>query len=360
MKTIPSIAFCAALFFAVTAVAASPQPASAFDRGHSLQAGQDPGLAAITARCRVPPKAPGIRGGGAAVTEAPAAPALPATQAIPGVLAAGQAWKVVWAWEGNNADGPIAGDEGSILFANNDASNVMRLDPVTGLATILFDKTNTGGAVSRSKNGALFLAQRGLGSGIEQLEPKRRMFANTWQGEPLECAGGSVNDLMADARGGVYLSVSGSGVFYANPEGVLAKYEGAPNANGIILSPDEKTLYVTNGAVVVAWDVQRDGSLTGLREFAKLRGGQNGDGAAVDSQGRVYVATGSSADVFSPKGEFLGSIAGPKGMHGVAFGGKDKKTLFGIVFYGGWGTPTARNEIVAIPMLSQGYKARAK
>ncbi len=187
------------------------------------------------------------------------------------------------------------------------------------------------------------------------------MFANAFQGEPLECAGGFVNnDLMADARGGVYLAVSGAGVFYADRNGVLTKYDGAPNANGIILSPDEKTLYVTNGAVVVAWDVQKDGSLTNLREFAKLRGGQAGDGSAVDSRGRVYVATGSSADVFSPAGEFLGSIPGPKGMHGVAFAGKGKKTLFGIVFYGGWGTPGARNEIVALPMLSHGYKGRAK
>jgi hypothetical protein len=64
--------------------------------------------------------------------------------------------------------------------------------------------------------------------------------------------------------------------------------------------------------------------------------------------------------VFSPGGAFLGSIAAPRGTHGVAFGGRDKKMLFGIVFYGGWGTPSARNMIVAIPMLAQGYKDRAK
>jgi gluconolactonase len=361
MKSILAVAIWAALA-AVIASADAPQPSSAFDRGQSLQAGQDPGLAAVTAKCRTPPRMPGRRSGAAAATntEPPPAPTLPQTEAIPGVLAAGQAWKVVWSWEGNNADGAIAGEDGSILFANNDASNVMKLDPATGLATILFDLTNTGGALSRSKNGALFVAQRGLGSGIAQLAPQRRIFANTYLGEPLECVGGSVNDLMADARGGVYLAVTGAGVFHANPKGELTRYEGVPNANGIILSPDEKTLYVTNGAVVVAWDVQADGSLTGLREFAKLRGGQSGDGSAVDSEGRVYVATGSSADVFSPRGEFLGSIPGPRGLHGVAFGGKDKKTLFGIVFYGGWGTPTARNQIVAIPMLSQGYQGRAK
>jgi len=77
---------------------------------------------------------------------------------------------VVWSWEGNNVDGPIASDNGTVMFANNDASNVMQMDPATGLAKVVYKDTNTGGAVSRSKNGALFVAERGLGSAIEQLE----------------------------------------------------------------------------------------------------------------------------------------------------------------------------------------------
>ena len=103
-----------------------------------------------------------------------------------------------------------------------------------------------------------------------------------------------------------------------------------------------------------------DGSLTNQREFGKLRGGEDGDGSAVDQQGRVYVATGKSVDVFAPNGRFLGSIAGPQGLHGAFFGGRGKKTLFGIVFYGGWGTPSARNRIIAIPTIAQGYTGRAK
>src|SRR6185503_9504947 len=86
--------------------------------------------------------------------------------ARPGVIAAGQSWKTVWDWQGNNADGPIAGDGGTILFANNDASNVMRMDPATGLATVIHKDVNTGGAVSRSKNGALFVLSRGLNPAV--------------------------------------------------------------------------------------------------------------------------------------------------------------------------------------------------
>ena len=74
----------------------------------------------------------------------------------------------------------------------------------------------------------------------------------------------------------------------------------------------------------------------------------------------LYVATGEGVDVFATSGDFLGTIAGPKGLHGVAFGGKDKRTLYGIVFYGGWGSPSARNQLTAIPTEAQGYLGRAK
>jgi sugar lactone lactonase YvrE len=353
----------AALLSCAATAAHAQSPASAFARGNSLQAWQNPGLAAVVAKCQKPPQPFSIGGGRAAAAAAapPPPPSLPTSTAIPGVIAAGQSWKVVWSWEGNNADGPIAGDDGTLLFANQDASNVMRLDPATGLATIIHDDTNTGGALSRSKNGGLFLAARGLGAAIVQLEPERKVLANSFRGEPLECIGGVLNDLTADSRGGVYLAISGGGLFYASPQGVMAQYgEGVTGPNGIILSPDERQLYVTNGPVVLAFDVQADGALTNQRELGKLRSGQGGDGSAVDSQGRVYVATGSAADVFAPSGEFLGTIPGPQGMHGVAFGGRDKKTLYGIVFYGGWGTPSARNQIVGIPTIAQGYTGRAK
>ena len=362
MKTTIALAVLAGC---VAATASAQKPSSAFDRGHSQQSWQNAGLAAAVAKCKKPP-APFSIGGGRQAQPAdagpPPEPAMPGPSLeIPGVIAAGQTWKVVWSWEGNNVDGPIAGDNGTMIFANNDASNVMQVDPATGLGKILYSDTNTGGAVSRSKNGALYVASRGFPAAILELEPQRKIFANTFNGEPLDCAGGVLNDLSADSRGGVYISVTGTGVFYANPQGVMSQYgENVAGANGIILGPDEKTLYVTNGAVVLAFDVQPDGSLKNQREFGKLHGGQGGDGSAVDQQGRVYVATGQSADVFAPNGDFLGSIKGPQGMHGVAFGGKDRKTLFGIVFYGGWGTPSARNKLIAIPMLAQGYTGRAK
>jgi gluconolactonase len=367
MKALLSIA----CVWSFVSAAVAQSPSSAFDRGSSRQAWQEPGIAAIQAKCKSPPAPFGLGGNRAGASTAAPPPANPPPEpatpppstAIPGVIAAGQAWKVVWQWEGNNADGPIADRDGTLLFANNDASNVMRLDPATGLAKIVYADTNTSGAVSRGKGGQLFMVSRGLGGGIVQLEPKRQMFANTFEGEPLECLSGSLNDLAVDARGGVYATLTGgvAGVLHANPQGVVSAYgRDVRAANGIVLSRDEKTLYVTSGADLVAFDVQADGALTNQRLLAKLRSGQGGDGAAIDAEGRLYAATGRDVDVFSAQGEFLGSIPGPRGLHGVAFAGRDKKTLYGIVFYGGWGTPSARNRIVAIPTIAQGYLGRAK
>jgi len=331
---------------------------SALDRGHGQQTWQNPGYAELVSKCKTPPKPFGIPI--SKMTEPPKLVFPPPSAGIPGVIAEGQSWKTVWAWEGNNVDGPIAANGGTIIVGDNDAGNVIRIDPATGKARVLF-KSNTAGAVSRSKTGKLFVAERGMPEAIVQLEPSRKVLARTMNGEPLECVGGVINDLSADARGGVYIAISGGGLLYASPSGKVAAYgESMGGANGIILSPDETKLYVGNGMVVEVFDVRKDGSLTGQRDFAKLHTGRVADGSTVDAQGRLYVATGEAVDVFSTAGDYLGSIAGPPGLHGVAFGGRDKKTLYGIVFYGGWGSPAARNQLIAIPTLAQGYLGRAK
>lgn len=344
--------------FAMLFAVERANPAFAYDRGNGLQARQDPRFAEVTAQCRIAPEPASTPN--RPPTPQPSLNELPATAAIPGVVAAGQRWTDVWNWEGNNVDGIIAGDDGTLWFANNDASNVMRFDTATGRALVVHDDTNTGGALSRSADGALFVASRGVGGGVLQLEPERRMFADSYDGEPLDCLGATLNDLAADSRGGVYMTISGAGLFYANADGEITQYGNAMSGvNGIVLSPDERTLYVTNGPPIVAFDVAPDGSLTNQRVFAELQEGR-GDGSAVDQEGRVYVSNGAGVEVFSPDGEFLGSITGPRGLHGVAFGGPEKQTLYGIVFYGGWGTPSARNQIIAMPLLARGYAGRAK
>ena len=152
------------------------------------------------------------------------------------------------------------------------------------------------------------------------------------------------------------------GLFYADPAGKITRYGENLTTNGIILSADEKTLYVTNGPALAAFDVQKDGSLTNQREFAKLTSG-GGDGSTIDAKGRLYVTTNGGIEVIGADGKSLGVIGTPRGAISTAFGGKDKKTLFALL-RGGTDAQGADQANVAqvwsIQMTTQGYKGRAK
>ena len=141
------------------------------------------------------------------------------------MIAAGQTWKTVWDWQGNNADGPIAGDGGTLLFANNDASNVMRMDPATGLATVVHRDVNTGRRrVAQQERRAVPRVARPEPRRACSSSPRARCWRTATTANRSDCVGGVLNDLSADSRGGVYVSISGAGVFYANPQGVISQY----------------------------------------------------------------------------------------------------------------------------------------
>jgi sugar lactone lactonase YvrE len=272
------------------------------------------------------------------------------------VIAAGQKWTKVWEVSGNNADGILADKSGDLLIAQNHNSAVVKLEKNSKASTVYKD-THTGGALSQNKKGALFIVQRGLRQNVSQLAPQRRVLADKLpNGDPLDCLGGVINDVTADSNGGVYFTMGG--LFYSNPKGIVTRYGENLGTNGVVLSPDEKTLYVTNGRTVAAFDVQPDGSLTNQRQFVELPSG-NGDGMTIDAQGRLYVTAGPAVHVVAPDGKLLGSIPAPYGLITTAFAGKDKRTLYAVVSL----IDPMRLQhayVYSIPMSAQGYEGRAK
>jgi gluconolactonase len=350
----------AALLVAQTAVPPRLPPASSNPSGPSVQAPLDSNYAALIATCRTPPATPGGRGpaGGRGAAPPQGIRDYDVT-AIPDVIAAGRKWTFVWQQGGNNGDGIVGTDDGGLLLAQNDSSNVVKLDR-DGKPSVAYSGTHTGGALSINAHGDLFIVERGLYMKIEQLTPRRKLLANSYQGEPFDCVGSVINDLTADSRGGVYFTMGG--LFHADAKGVVTRYGDNLVTNGVILSPDEKTLYVTNGATLAAFDVQPDGSLTNQREFVKFTA-SGGDGSTIDSQGRVYVTTGAGVEVIGRDGRHLGVIPTPRGVISCAFGGKEKKTLFilarGAQDAGGNEVANAA-QVWTIEMIAQGYKGRAK
>jgi gluconolactonase len=339
---------------AATAWCQSPPPSGARS-GPGVQSAADAREPDVLKACKTPPPARGGRGGagrGPAPAAAPSPRDYTVTE-ISGVVAAGQQWKEIWQVDGNNADGIIATSDGGLLIAQNDKSEVVKLDK-DGKTSVAFTGTNTGGSVAMSAKGALFVANRGLNPSIEELAPQRKTLANKYNDDPMDCIGVVLNDIAADRKGGVYFTMGG--VFYSDPKGKITRYGENLTTNGIVLSADEKHLYVTNGPALAVFDVQKDGSLTNQHEFAKLEGGGGGDGSTFDTAGRIYVTTNAGVQVIGPDGKYLGLIPTPRGIISVAFSGPDRKMLYAV------SRDNAQNKdwIIGIQMIAQGPKGRGK
>ena len=187
---------------------------------------------------------------------------------------------------------------------------------------------------------------------------------------------GGINDIVVTANGGAYATVFGP---YANPPtptAVIGKIlylgpggekwvEVADNlnyANGIGVSPDQKTLYVseTVGNCILKFTINGNGSLSNRSNFALLshlvRNKVNSwwlgpDSMKIDSKGNIYVAQwfGGKILKLSPEGKLLHvfEIAAADGTTNVAFGEREKELYVTVVKDPN--DPQAKGSIVKIP-----------
>jgi gluconolactonase len=187
---------------------------------------------------------------------------------------------------------------------------------------------------------------------VERLEKNgdRTVLADRYEGKRLGCP----NDITVKSDGAVYFTDGPLGCiggenspekelpfhgFYFVKDGkvtLLDKDPGGAPPNGIALSPDEKTLYVTNAPMfkqIFAYDIQPDDTVKNGRLFLDLAGekGLGGpDGVRVDRQGNVYTAATGGLWIVSPSGKRLGKVSAPEGVRfaNLAFGDPDRKTLY--------------------------------
>jgi gluconolactonase len=297
-------------------------------------------------------------GSGLVRGQAPQTPDEKTAPNIPGVVAGGTRVQLIWTGF-ESADGIISAPDGSLLFAQEPASRISRIDSDAKVSTYLSD-TNGAGALAIDSQGRVFAAQRhNVSVGI--LAPVRRVLVDQFDGAPLTGA----NDLVVDKKGGVYFTESGRmpnpAVYYINPEGRTTRLASdIERANGIMLDRDETILYVTNSEVVLAFDIQPDGMVRNRRIFGKIEGA-GADGLAIDGTGRLYVASPIGVQVFSSQGQHLGIIPTPRPATTVAFAAPDKKTLY-IVGRGAEGREKEQNarSMYRVSMLAEGFKGRAK
>jgi gluconolactonase len=260
----------------------------------------------------------------------------------------------------HSTEGPIAMPDGSVLFTEQDAGDgqLVKIDKNDNVSVFLQNTNRTIGLAYDPK-GRLIAAQSNIPR-IAVVYPTRMTLAEKIGDLPLVAP----NDIAADTKGGVYFSDPLGSRFrptpptrtkpwigYIRPDGTaMTVSEDVERPNGLVLSPDGKVLYAADGPTIDAMDVQPDGTLRNFHKFAMLKGG-GADSMCVDNAGRLYVATGmSGVQVFSPKGEHLGTIPTPLGAQATAFAGPNKKTLY--IVGGG--------AVYKVAMLAEGIKGRAK
>jgi sugar lactone lactonase YvrE len=148
-----------------------------------------------------------------------------------------------------------------------------------------------------------------------------------------------VNDLAVNVKGDLYYTDSAAKKVWFLPKGGKPRVvdEGIEYPNGVLFSPDQTLLYVSDYAAQLSWvfQIQPDGSLAYKQRYfyvhmpdAATRSGA--DGMAVDSDGRVYIATSLGVQVFDQIGKCHAIIPAPlrASLSNVEFGGPNFDEMY--------------------------------
>ncbi|NUR25757.1 MAG: SMP-30/gluconolactonase/LRE family protein [Catenulispora sp.] len=175
------------------------------------------------------------------------------------------------------------------------------------------------------------------------------VLADRWRGRRLN----SPNDATVKSDGSIWFSdpdfgitsdyeghraaseIGANNVYRIDPATgeveLAAEGFGAPN--GLVFSPDERRLYVsdTRAGCIRVFDVRPDGTLAAGRVFAEAatRPGARFDNLRFDTDGRLWAAAmADGVHCYDPDGTLLGRLAVPEAVSNISWGGAKRNRLF--------------------------------
>ena len=182
-------------------------------------------------------------------------------------------------------EGPSIGFDGTIYFVDFDLGSggrLWRFDPKSGEASVFRVPSGFATGTAIDPDGNLLTAEYAFGGGrrisrMDLVSNETTAVTDSYEGRPYNGA----NDLVLDEAGRIYFTEvdyagsdedtahRGSGVYRVDPDGTVHRIiADAGMPNGILVSPDQRTLYVGknefdtlgNGAIL-AYDLAADGSV---------------------------------------------------------------------------------------------------
>ncbi len=277
------------------------------------------------------------------------------------------------------AEGPVwLPDEGSVLFSDVPTNRIYRWSEAGGLHVWMQGSGYTGQVPRGGEPGSnglflggaghLVLAQHGDRRIARLINPRSEgpfaagearfeTLADSFQGKKFH----SPNDLVISGKGEIFFTdppygleggpdgpgreLDFQGVYYrpAGPDPTVELLtDELSRPNGIVLSPDERTLYVANSdperALWMAYSLGDDRE-SGKKvrkghvfHDATQRVGDSNpglpDGMALDEKGNVFATGPGGVWVFAPEGKPLGLVRLPVPSANCTFGGIDGSSLF--------------------------------